>query len=111
MYIIFLIISCYLFYQAFRLMSMGWKTASEVAGPVRVEEKSKQITRPPHPEMADVKHGEELLVVNFKREVPKDPLLKALDERIYNGQEIDDPWDDDEDDGDGDVPALLKPRV
>ena len=61
--------------------------------------------------MADVKHGDELLVVNFKREVPKDPLLKALDERIYNGQEIDDPWDDDEDDGDGDVPALLKPRV
>ena len=111
MYIIFLICSCYLFYQAYRFMSLGWQT--QEAGPVKVkvEEKTKQITRPPHPEMAEVKHGDELLVVNFNRQTPKDPLLKALDERIYNGQQIDDPWDDDEDDGDGDVPALLKPKV
>jgi hypothetical protein len=107
MYIIFLLISCYLFYQAYRLMSMGWQT--QEAGPLQVETKTRQVTRPPHPEMADVKHGDELLVINFNRQTPTDPLLKALDERIYNGQQIDDPWDDDdEDDGDGDVPALLK---
>ena len=109
MYIIFLICSCFLFYQAYRFirMSLQWEGGP---GSVVVEEKTRQITRPPHPEMADVKHGDELLVVNFNRQTPKDPLLKALDERIYNGQQIDDPWDDDEDDGDGDVPALLKPR-
>ena len=58
MYIIFLICSCYLFYQAYRFMSLGWQT--QEAGPVKVkvEEKTKQITRPPHPEMADVKPGD-----------------------------------------------------
>ena len=108
MYIIFLICSCYLFYQAFRFMSMGWKTASEVAGPVRVEEKKKQITRPPHPEMADVEQGDELLVVNFtpddefNRKVSDGMLSQSLKDRI---DELDDPWDDDED---GDVPAVVR---
>ena len=111
MYIIFLICSCYLFYQAFRFMSMGWKTASEVAGPVRVEEKKKQLPRPPHPEMADVKEGDELLVVNFRELQPPrpeeeiadrfkldspelhnlgDPLNKDLKDRIKELEEEDD---------------------
>ena len=106
MYIFYLVITGYLFYQAFRLMSQGWKT--EEAKPV-VEEKVRQVTKPMHPEMAEVKHGDELLVVNFNKPVPKDPLLKSLDERIYNGPLIDDPWDEKkDDDDDGDVPALLK---
>ena len=46
-------------------MSQGWQAASEMNGKVRVEEKKRYITRRPHPEMEDVKQGDELLVVNF----------------------------------------------
>ena len=60
-----------------------------------------------HPELENVKNGDELMVVNFQRAVP-DPMLQSLKDRIDSGPQIDDPWDDDEDDGDGDVPALLK---
>ena len=62
-----------------------------------------------HPELENVKNGDELMVVNFQQ-VPNDPMLQSLKKRLDNGPEIDDPWDED-DDGDGDVPALLKPRV
>ena len=95
---------CFLFYRALRLMSGGFKAAQELSTPV-VEKR--QVTRAIHPEMADVKNGDELMVVNFQRAVP-DPMLQSLKDRIDSGPQIDDPWDDDEDDGDGDVPALLK---
>ena len=67
---------------------------------------SKQITRPVHPELVDVKPGDELLIVSFNKPVAKDPLHASLQDRI---NELNDPWDDDdeEDDGDGDVPAIL----
>ena len=100
--LIYIAISLYLLYNAFRLMSGGFKAAQELSTPV-VEKR--QVTRAVHPEMADVKNGDELMVVNFQR---TDPMLQSLQDRINNGPEIDDPWDDDEDDGDGDVPALLK---
>ncbi len=75
-----------------------------------------------HPELDEVKDGDELLVVKFKPEIDEagtvdikftpddkftDRLLdKALRKRI---QELSpDPWDDDEDDGDGDVPAVVR---
>ena len=102
--LIYIAISIFLFYQALRLMSGGFKAAQEISTPV-VEKR--QVTRAIHPEMADVKHGDELMVVNFQRAVP-DPMLQSLKDRIDSGPQIDDPWDDDEDDGDGDVPALLK---
>ena len=35
---------------------------------------SKQITRPVHPELVDVKPGDELLIVSFNKPVAKDPL-------------------------------------
>ena len=105
--LIYIAISIFLFYQALRLMSGGFKAAQEISTPV-VEKR--QVTRAIHPEMADVKNGDELMVVNFQRPV-YDPMLQSLKDRIDSGPEIDDPWDDDEDDGDGDVPALLKPRV
>ena len=105
--LIYIAISIFLFYQALRLMSGGFKAAQELSTPV-VEKR--QVTRAIHPEMADVKNGDELMVVNFQRAV-SDPMLQSLKDRIDSGPEIDDPWDDDEDDGDGDVPALLKPRV
>ena len=53
--------------------------------------------------MADVKPGDELMVVNFRDDV--DPLHESLRQRIDEGQ-VEDPWD--EDDGDGDVPAVIK---
>ena len=102
--LIYIAISIYLFYNALRLMSGGFKAAQEISQPV-VEKR--QVTRAIHPEMRDVKEGDELMVVKFKQE-PTDPMLQSLQNRISNGQQIDDPWDDTDDDGDGDVPALLK---
>ena len=104
---IYIAISIFLFIQALRLMSGGFRAAQELSTPV-VEKR--QVTRAIHPEMADVKNGDELMVVNFQRAV-SDPMLQSLKKRLDSGPQIDDPWDDDEDDGDGDVPALLKPRV
>ena len=102
--LIYIAISIFLFYRALRLMSGGFQAAQELSTPV-VEKR--QVTRAIHPEMADVKNGDELMVVNFQRAVP-DPMLQSLKKRLDSGPQIDDPWDDDEDDGDGDVPALLK---
>ena len=104
--LIYIAISVYLFYNAVRLMSGGFKAAQELSKPV-VEKR--QVTRAIHPEMVDVKNGDELMVVNFQQ-VPQDPMLQSLKKRLDRGPQIDDPWDDGEDDGDGDVPALLKPR-
>jgi len=101
---IYIAISIYLFYNALRLMSGGFKAAEELSTPV-VEKR--QVTRTIHPEMADVKQGDELMVVNF-RQTPTDPMLKSLKDRLDNGPQIDDPWDDKDDEGDGDIPALLK---
>ena len=103
---IYIAISIFLFIQALRLMSGGFRAAQELSTPV-VEKR--QVTRAIHPEMADVKNGDELMVVNFQQ-VPQDPMLQSLKKRLDSGPQIDDPWDDGEDDGDGDVPALLKPR-
>ena len=47
--------------------------------------------------MADVQNGDELLVVKFGGEEKKDPLLQSLENRIT---ELNDPWEDDDDDGD-----------
>ena len=104
--LIYIAISVYLFYNALRLMSGGFKAAQEISKAV-VEKR--QVTRAIHPEMVDVKNGDELMVVNFQQ-VPQDPMLQSLKKRLDSGPQIDDPWDDGEDDGDGDVPALLKPR-
>ena len=101
--LIYIAISVYLFYNALRLMSGGFKAAQELSKPV-VEKR--QVTRAIHPEMVDVKNGDELMVVNFQQ-VPKDPMLQSLKKRLDSGPQIDDPWDDEDDDGDGDVPAKL----
>ena len=102
--LIYIAISVYLFYNALRLMSGGFQAAQELSTPV-VEKR--QVTRTIHPEMADVKQGDELMVVKFK---PQDPMLQSLQNRISNGQQIDDPWDDTDDDGDGDVPTPFHPN-
>ena len=100
--LIYIAITIYLFYNAVRLMSGGFKAAQEISKPV-VEKR--QVTRAIHPEMVDVKNGDELMVVNFEQ-VPKDPMLQSLKNRLETGPQIDDPWD--EDDGDGDIPAVVR---
>jgi len=76
---------------SFRFMAMGWSAAKEMdefqqrankqyGG--NVEVMSRTVTKGVHPEMADVKNGDELLVVKFGDEEPKDPLLSDLEARI-----------------------------
>ena len=68
------------------------------------EVQKRMVTKSIHPEMSEVKQGDELMVVNFtpddefsKRVKESDTFLqKSLQERI---DEIEDPWDDDDDDG------------
>ena len=100
--LIYIAISIFLFYRAFRLMSGGFKAVEELSKPVV---QKRQVTRAIHPEMADVKNGDELMVVNFTQ-APTDPMLQSQKDRLDNGPQFDDPWDDDE--GDGDIPALIK---
>jgi len=68
------------------------------------EVQKRMVTKSIHPEMSEVKQGDELMVVNFtpdeefsKKVQQSDNFLQqSLQERI---DEIEDPWDDDEDDG------------
>ena len=68
-----------------------------------------KVTRPMHPEMRDVKPGEELMGVTFDQKTSCDlEQYKALQDRIEELKlELEDPWDD-EDDDDGDVPAIVR---
>ena len=87
---------------ALRSMARGWNLMTMDPKEIKYTESSKQITRPPHPELADVKPGDELLVVNFGEEEKQDPLHTALQNRI---QELNDEIDTDEDDDDGGAPV------
>ena len=101
-----------LFIFAIRTMLRGWNINKEsIEQGYSVEKRT--VTKMPHPEMADVKNGDELLVVNFtepekemdprfKLDSPElhnlgDPLHKSLQDRIEELNE------DEEDDDDGDV--------
>jgi len=101
-----------LFIFAIRTMLRGWNINKEsIEKGYSVEKRT--VTKMPHPEMADVKNGDELLVVNFtepekemdprfKLDSPElhnlgDPLHKSLQDRIEELNE------DEEDDDDGDV--------
>jgi len=81
---------------AVRSLIRGWMWMTVDPKPKYIVEK-KTVTKIPHPEMADVQHGDELLVVKFDEEEIKDPLLQSLENRIT---ELNDPWEDDDDDGD-----------
>ena len=85
---------------AVRSLIRGWSLMKEDPSQGYIVEK-KTVTKIPHPEMVDVKQGDELLVVKFGEEEKKDPLLQSLENRIT---ELNDPWEEDEDeDDDGDV--------
>ena len=66
-----------LFIIAIRTILRGWKAASELGGKQFINEKKRYVTRTIHPEMRDLKEGDELLVVNFNEpEEEKDPRFK-----------------------------------
>ena len=68
------------------------------------EVQNRMVTKSIHPEMSEVKQGDELMVVNFtpdeefsKKVQQSDNFLQqSLQERI---DEIEDPWDNEDDDG------------
>ena len=107
-----------LFIIAIRIMSRGWKAASEIGGKQFINEEKRYVTKTIHPEMRDLKEGDELLIVNFnepeketdprfKLDSPElhnlgDPLQKSLRDRI---NELNEEEDDDED---GDVPSVVR---
>ena len=81
---------------AVRSIMRGWSISKDIPMQGYSVEK-KTVTKIPHPEMAEVQNGDELLVVKFGKEEKKDPLLQSLENRIT---ELNDPWEDDDDDGD-----------
>ena len=118
MAVIFIITWFVLLFYAVRLIAKGWSAASELGGKQFINEKKRYVTRTIHPEMRDLKEGDELLIVNFnepeketdprfKLDSPElhnlgDPLQKSLRDRI---NELNN--NDDEDD-DGDVPSIVR---
>ena len=103
MTLIFVVTWVVLLIYAVRLMSKGWGAASDLSAGNFVES-SKTVTRPPHPEMAEIKPGDELLVVKFTPDeefndkVLDGMLQQSLQDRI---EEL-----DDDDDDDGGAPVL-----
>ena len=67
-----------------------------------------EVTKRIPPEMIDVEPGEQLMGVSFEKKTSCDlEEYKALQDRIEElKSELEDPWDDEDDDGD--VPALIK---
>ena len=84
-----------LLFFAVRSIIRGWSlmTTSSLKSKSTINVENRIVTKSIHPEMADVKQGDQLMVVNFE---DKDPLYKSLQERI-------DDIENDEDDDDGDV--------
>ena len=92
--LLFILISVSLAGAAFALM---WKNISDISkSSNNYVESSKRITKIPHPELLEVKPGDELMVVNFKEQGQSDPIYKSLQERIDELTE-----EEDEDDEDG----------
>ena len=117
MVVIFIISWFVLLFYAVRLIAKGWTAASELGGKQFINEQKRYVTKTIHPEMRDLKEGDELLIVNFnepeketdprfKLDSPElhnlDPLQKSLRDRI---NELNN--DEDEDD-DGNVPTVVR---
>ena len=91
--LLFILISVSLAGAAFALM---WKNISDISKiSNKIEVESRPVKRTVHPELLDVKPGDELMVVNFKETDERDPIYKSLQERIDELTEE----DDDDDDG------------
>ena len=107
--IIFSITWILLLVWAIRSMSKGWNAMSN--DPQRLSGMwTTQVKKPMHPEMVDVKPGEELMGVTFDQKTSCDlEEYQALQARIEElKSELEDPWDEEDDDDDGDVPAIVR---
>ena len=103
--IVFSITWVLLLVWAIRSMARGW---SKPVRDYNAGTWTTQVTKRIHPEMEGVEPGQELLGVTFKPKSCDLEEYKDLQNRIEElRQELEDPWDDDEDD-DGDVPAFIK---
>ena len=80
---------------AIRTMARGWGLMTQPIERTPSGVWTTQVKKPVHPEMVDVKPGEELMGVTFRNQ-EDDPLLQSLQERI---EELEDEVEDD-DDGD-----------
>jgi len=89
-----------LFAFAIRSIVKGWSISRENTTRPNGMWTTK-VTRPMHPEMRDVKPGEELMGVTFDSPSCDLEDYKELQERIKELKtELEDPWEDDDDDGD-----------
>ena len=107
---VFIITWILLLVWAIRSVVSGWRSkpvrdfnAGRISG-----EWTTEVSKPVHPEMIDVKPGTELMGVNFEKKTECDlEEYRALQDRIEElKSELEDPWDDEDDDGD--VPSIIK---
>ena len=107
--IIFSLTWVVLFVFAIRSIVKGWSIAREdTARPNGMW--TTKVTKVQHPEMVDVKPGEELMGVTFEERPTSCDLeeYQALQERIEELKlQLDPDEDDDEDDDDGDIVVRL----
>ena len=89
--------------NGFRSKSVKDFNAGRISG-----EWTTEVSKPVHPEMRDVKPGTDLMGVNFEKKTECDlEEYRALQDRIQElKSELEDPWDDEDDDGD--VPSIIK---
>ena len=99
--IIFSLTWVVLFVFAIRSIARGWSIAREDTDRPKGMWNT-TVTKVQHPEMVDVKPGEELMGVTFDKPSSCDlEEYKALQERINELKvELEDPWEEDDDDGD-----------
>ena len=91
---------------AIRSMSKGWGAISN--DPQRLSGMwTTQVKKPTHPEMIDVKPGDQLMGVTFAEKPSSCDLeqYKALQDRI---EELRLELDPDDEDDDGDVPSIVR---
>ena len=86
--LLFILVSVTLAGAAFALMWKNISDISKISNKIQVE--SRTVKRTVHPELLDVKPGDELMVVNFKEEDERDPIYQSLQERIDELTEDDD---------------------
>ena len=95
---------------AIRSMAQGWSKPVRDYNSGRLSgEWTTEVKKPVHPEMKDVEPGTQLMGVTFEEKTSCDlEEYQALQARIEElKSELEDPWDD-EDDDDGDVPAIVR---
>ena len=96
---------------AIRSMAQGWSKPVRDYNSGRLSgEWTTEVKKPVHPEMKDVEPGTKLMGVTFDEKTSCDlEEYQALQARIEElKSELEDPWDEEDDDDDGDVPAIVR---